>query len=146
MIELGARTITKGEILAFAREFDPQPFHTDEAAARHTIFGGLIASGWHTGSLSMRLFYEGLIKDVVSLGSPGFDELRWVRPVRPGDTLSARLTVLECAPSRSKPRSRGDPRPPRDAQPGRRGGAEHQGHQSVRAAPVRRHGRGTAPA
>ena len=103
VIELGARTITKGEILAFAREFDPQPFHTDEAAARDTIFGGLIASGWHTGSLSMRLFYEGLIKDVVSLGSPGFDELRWVRPVRPGDTLSARLTVLECAPSRSKP-------------------------------------------
>jgi len=102
-IELGARTITKDQILAFAREFDPQPFHTDEAAARDTIFGGLIASGWHTGSLSMRLLYEGLIKDVVSLGSPGFDELRWVRPVRPGDALSARLTVLECVPSRSKP-------------------------------------------
>ena len=103
VIELGRRTIDKDSILAFAREFDPQPFHTDEEAARHTIFGGLIASGWHTGSLSMRLFYDGLIKDVVSLGSPGFDELRWVKPVRPGDTLSARLTVLECVASRSKP-------------------------------------------
>ena len=103
VIELGSRTIDKDSILAFAREFDPQPFHTDEEAARHTIFGGLIASGWHTGSLSMRLFYDGLIKDVVSLGSPGFDELRWVKPVRPGDMLSARFTVLECVASRSKP-------------------------------------------
>ena len=103
VIELGSRTIDKDSILAFAREFDPQPFHTDEEAARHTVFGGLIASGWHTGSLSMRLFYDGLIKDVVSLGSPGFDELRWVKPVRPGDTLSARFTVLECVESRSKP-------------------------------------------
>jgi acyl dehydratase len=103
VIELGSRTIDTDSILAFAREFDPQPFHTDEEAARHTIFGGLIASGWHTGSLSMRLFYDGLIKDVVSLGSPGFDELRWVKPVRPGDTLSARFTVLECVESRSKP-------------------------------------------
>ena len=103
VIELGSRTIDTGSILAFAREFDPQPFHTDEEAARHTIFGGLIASGWHTGSLTMRLFYDGLIKDVVSLGSPGFDELRWVKPVRPGDTLSARFTVLECVASRSKP-------------------------------------------
>ena len=103
VIELGSRTIDKDSILAFAREFDPQPFHTDEDAARHTTFGGLIASGWHTGSLSMRLFYDGLIKDVVSLGSPGFDELRWVKPVRPGDTLSARFTVLECVASRSKP-------------------------------------------
>ena len=103
VIELGSRTIDKDSILAFAREFDPQPFHTDEEAARHTTFGGLIASGWHTGSLSMRLFYDGLIKDVVSLGSPGFDELRWLKPVRPGDTLSARFTVLECVASRSKP-------------------------------------------
>jgi acyl dehydratase len=103
VIELGSRTIDKDSILGFAREFDPQPFHTDEEAARRTIFGGLIASGWHTGSLSMRLFYDGLIKDVVSLGSPGFDELRWVKPVRPGDTLSARFTVLECVASRSKP-------------------------------------------
>ena len=103
VIELGSRAITKEAILAFAREFDPQVFHIDEEAARDTAFGGLIASGWHTGSLSMRLFYDGLIKCVVSFGSPGFDELRWVKPVRPGDTLSARLTVLECVASRSKP-------------------------------------------
>ena len=103
VIELGSRTITREAILAFAREFDPQVFHTDEEAARHTVFGGLIASGWHTGSLSMRLFYDGLIKNVVSLGSPGFDELRWVKPVRPGDTLSTRFTVLDCVASRSKP-------------------------------------------
>jgi len=103
VIELGSRTIDKDSILGFAREFDPQPFPPAEKAARRTIFGGLIASGWHTGSLSMRLFYDGLIKDVVSLGSPGFDELRWVKPVRPGDTLSARFTVLECVASRSKP-------------------------------------------
>jgi acyl dehydratase len=103
VIELGRRTISKDAILAFAREFDPQIFHTDEDAAKATIFGGLIASGWHTASLAMRLLYDGLIKDTFSLGSPGVDELRWLRPVRPGDTLSARLTVTECVPSRSKP-------------------------------------------
>ena len=102
-IELGQHTITKESIIAFAREFDPQAFHLDEDAARDTIFGGLVASGWHTGSLAMRLLYEGVIKHVVSLGSPGIDELRWVKPVRPGDTLSGRMTVTECVPSRSKP-------------------------------------------
>jgi acyl dehydratase len=103
IIELGRYTITKESILAFARDFDPQVFHTDEEAAKKTIFGGLIASGWHTGSIAMRLLYDGLIKHTLSLGSPGLDELRWVKPVRPGDTLSARLTVVEMAPSRSKP-------------------------------------------
>jgi acyl dehydratase len=103
VIELGRRTVTKEAILAFAREFDPQVFHTDEEAARSTIYGGLIASGWHTASLAMRLLYDGLIKDTVSLGSPGVDELRWLKPVRPGDTLSARLTVVELVPSRTKP-------------------------------------------
>jgi acyl dehydratase len=102
-IELGRRSITRDEIIAFAREFDPQPFHLDEEAAKTTIYGGLIASGWHTAAISMRLLYDGLVKDTVSLGSPGVDELRWVKPVRPGDTLSGRLTVLECVPSRSKP-------------------------------------------
>src|SRR5687767_10424109 len=101
-IELGRHTITKDEIVAFARQFDPQVFHLDEEAAKQTIFGGLIASGWHTGSLMMRLLYEGVVKDTLSLGSPGVDELRWLKPVRPGDTLSARLTVTECVPSQSK--------------------------------------------
>jgi acyl dehydratase len=103
VIELGSRAVTKEAILAFAREFDPQPFHADEAAAQRTIWGGLIASGWHTGSMLMRLFYDGFLKDTVSLGSPGIDELKWLKPVRPGDTLSGRLTILETAPSRSKP-------------------------------------------
>ena len=103
VIELGSRTITKEAIVAFATEFDPQVFHVDEEAAKQTIYGGLLASGWHTGSLLMRLLYEGLLKGTVSLGSPGIDELRWLRPVRPGDTLSARMTVTESIPSRSKP-------------------------------------------
>jgi len=99
VIELGRRAVTKEAILTFAREFDPQPFHADEAAAQRTIWGGLIASGWHTGSMLMRLFYDGFLKDTVSLGSPGIDELKWLKPVRPGDTLSGRLTILETAPS-----------------------------------------------
>lgn len=103
VIELGSRTITKESIIAFAREFDPQAFHVDEEAARHTIYGGLLASGWHTGSILMRLLYDGLLSHTAGLGSPGFDELRWVKPVRPGDTLSGRMTVLESSPSRSKP-------------------------------------------
>ncbi|MBI2217808.1 MAG: MaoC family dehydratase [Candidatus Rokubacteria bacterium] len=102
-IELGRRTVTKESIIAFAKEFDPQVFHTDEEAAKRTVYGGLLASGWHTGSIMMRLLYEGLLKDTASMGSPGVDELRWLRPVRPGDTLSARTTVLESLPSRSKP-------------------------------------------
>ena len=103
VIELGGRTITKEGIVAFAREFDPQPFHTDEAAATRSIYGGLLASGWHTGSLAMRILYDGLLKDTMSLGSPGIDELRWLKPVRPGDTLSLRMTILETIPSRTKP-------------------------------------------
>jgi acyl dehydratase len=103
VIELGSCTVTKEAMLAFAREFDPQPFHTDEETAKRTIWGGLIASGWHTGSMLMRLFYDGFLKDTVSLGSPGIDELKWNKPVRPGDRLSARMTILETTPSRSKP-------------------------------------------
>ena len=103
VIDLGERTISKDSIVAFAREFDPQPFHLDDAAARATIYGGLLASGWHTASLMMRMLYDNLIRHTVSLGSPGVDELRWLKPVRPGDTLSLRMTILECLPSRSKP-------------------------------------------
>jgi acyl dehydratase len=101
--ELGSRTITRESMLAFAREYDPQPFHTDEEAAEETIYGGLIASGWQTGAVMMRLFWDGLLHECASLGSPGIDELRWVKPVRPGDTLSLRYTVVETVPSRSKP-------------------------------------------
>ena len=102
-VQLGSHTITRDEIIAFGRQFDPQPFHVDEEAARATSFGGLIASGWHTGSLIMRLFCDGIIGDTASLGSPGIDEMRWLKPVRPGDTLSLRMTVTDCVPSRSKP-------------------------------------------
>ena len=103
VVELGSHTMDKERMVAFAREFDPQPFHTDEKAAEASIWGGLIASGWLTGSTLMRLLYDGFLKGTAGLGSPGIDELRWLKPVRPGDTLTARLTVLETTASRSKP-------------------------------------------
>ena len=103
IIELGSRTVTKEEIIAFAEQYDPQPFHIDEAAAAETIYGGLIASGWHTVSLHMRLLVDGLLSNAASMGSPGVDEVRWLKPVRPGDVLTARGVVHEVVPSRSKP-------------------------------------------
>jgi len=103
VVEAGSKTVAKEEVLAFAREFDPQPFHVDEAAAKQSIYGGLIASGWHSGSMLMRMFYEAVFRDAAAMGSPGIDELRWLKPVRPGDTLSFRAIVLEATPSRSKP-------------------------------------------
>lgn len=101
--DTGSVTVTREEIVAFARQFDPQPFHVDEDAARRSPFGGLIASGWHTASLCMRLIVALLGPDSGSLGSPGVDELRWLKPVRPGDELSVSAEVLEAIPSRSKP-------------------------------------------
>ena len=103
VVELGSHTMDKERMLAFAREFDPQPFHIDEKAAEASIYGGLIASGWQTGSVLMRLLCDGFLKDIAGLGSPGLDEVRWLKPVRPGDTLTARLTVLDTTGSRSKP-------------------------------------------
>lgn len=97
--ELGTREITRDEIVAFAREFDPQPFHVDDEAAKDTAFGGLIASGWHTASIYMRCYADALLAGSASMGSPGVDELRWLVPVRPGDTLSSRCTVTEVRPS-----------------------------------------------
>jgi acyl dehydratase len=101
--EFGSVTIEEDEIIEFGRRYDPQPFHTDPEAARQTAFGGLIASGWHTISLSMRLLVDNYVSRVASLGSPGVDEVRWRKPVRPGDTLSVRITILESKLSRSKP-------------------------------------------
>ena len=103
VIETGSYVVPREEIIAFAQQFDPQPFHIDEEAARRSIFGGIIASGWHTASISHRLFVEGLLRTSSSMGSPGLDELRWLLPVRPGDELSARVEVLSTTPSRSKP-------------------------------------------
>ena len=112
-IELGSFEFTDDNIIAFARDFDPQLMHTDPQRAKRSIYGGLIASGWHTASVYMRLLVDGLINDTASMGSPGVEKLRWLKPVRPGDTLRARITVLESTPSRSKPdrgivRSRGE--------------------------------------
>jgi acyl dehydratase len=101
--ELGSHTVTEEEIVGFAREWDPQPFHLDPEAAAHSPFGGLIASGWHTGSLWMRLYVGSLLAGAASMGSPGIEELRWLAPVRPGDTLHARLEVLETSPSARHP-------------------------------------------
>jgi acyl dehydratase len=101
--EFGSIAVEETEIIDFARRYDPQVFHMDPEAAKRTIFGGLIASGWHTASMMMRLFVDHYLSRVASLGSPGIDELRWTKPVRFGDELSIRVTVLEANRSRSKP-------------------------------------------
>ena len=101
--EFGAIAVEEAEIIAFATRYDPQIFHTDPEAAKKTIYGGLIASGWLTSGLMMRLYSDHYLSRVASLGSPGVDELRWLKPVRPGDTLSLRVTILETNRSRSKP-------------------------------------------
>lgn len=99
----GSIAVEEDELLAFARRFDPQTFHTDPEAAAQGPFGGLIASGWHTAGLMMRLLTEHYLSDVSSLASPGIDRLRWLRPVRPGDDLSVTVTVQSAVASRSKP-------------------------------------------
>jgi acyl dehydratase len=103
VVELGEHTVSEEEIVAFARQWDPQPFHLDPEAAKASVFGGLIASGWHTGAMWMRLYVDSLLDGAASMGSPGIEELRWLAPVRPGDTLSGRLTVLEATPSERHP-------------------------------------------
>ena len=103
IFEGGAVTVTEHEILEFARKYDPQAMHTDPEAAARGYFGGLIASGWHTAAMTMRLFATHFLSPVSSLASPGIDELRWVKPVRPGDVLSVRITVTGARRSRSKP-------------------------------------------
>jgi len=99
----GTRTVTEEEMIRFAREFDPQPFHADPEAARETVFGGLIASGWHTAALYMGMFVRSQLLGSASMGSPGVEELRWLVPVRPGDVLTARSRVVEAWPSETNP-------------------------------------------
>ncbi|HTW86099.1 MAG TPA: MaoC family dehydratase [Candidatus Sulfotelmatobacter sp.] len=101
--ELGALTVDQDEIIEFARRYDPQPFHTDPEAAKATPYGGLIASGWHTSAMMMRMVVEHFVDGETSLGSPGLGPIRWLRPVRPGDVLRVRATVLEARRSQSKP-------------------------------------------
>jgi acyl dehydratase len=95
--EFGERTVTKEEIIEFAEKYDPQQMHVDEEAAAETMFGGLIASGWHTAAVCMRMYVEHMI-DTASQGARGVDELRWIRPVRPGDTLTATAEVVDVYP------------------------------------------------
>jgi acyl dehydratase len=101
--DCGSIAVEANEVVAFAKRFDPQSIHTDPEAAKRGPFGGLIASGWHTCGLMMRLYVEHYLTHVASLASPGLDELRWLEPVRPGDRLSLRVTVLKATPSKSKP-------------------------------------------
>jgi acyl dehydratase len=103
VFEGGPIVVDESEIVAFARRYDPQSFHVDAVAAAGGPFGGLIASGWHTVALTMRLLVENYLSEVSSLGSPGIDELRWLRPVRPADELCVRVSILEATRSRSKP-------------------------------------------
>ncbi|MEO6023543.1 MAG: MaoC family dehydratase [Burkholderiales bacterium] len=100
---LGERTLEKDEIIQFAKQFDPQAFHVDEQAAEKSFFGGIIASGWHTCGLAMRMMCDAYLVDSASLGSPGVDNIRWLKPVRPGDTLRFEREFLESRPSSSKP-------------------------------------------
>lgn len=101
--EYGPRIVTREEILSFAAEYDPQPMHLDEEAARHTMLGGLSASGWHTCCLMMRMIADGFILNSSSMGANAVDDVRWHAPVRPGDALTVRATVLDTRASRSRP-------------------------------------------
>jgi acyl dehydratase len=103
VFEYGEIRVDEAEIIEFARRFDPQDMHVDPEAAKRGRFGGLIASGWHTAAMMMRLVVENFLPKKASLASPGIDELRWLRPVRPGDVLRVRVTVLEATRSRSRP-------------------------------------------
>lgn len=102
-LRLRPHTVTRAEIIAFAAEFDPQPFHLDEAAAAEPLLGRLCASNWHTCALFMRMLYDSWLRDTASMGSPGVDSLKWLRPVRPGDKLSGRAVVLDTRASKSRP-------------------------------------------
>lgn len=100
--DLGRHIVSREEIVDFAMRWDPQPFHLDDVTAEGSIYGGLIASGWHTVCIFMRLFADGLLNQAVAMGAHGVDELRWQKPVRPGDTLHARAEIVAVQPSRSR--------------------------------------------
>jgi acyl dehydratase len=100
--ELGEISVSAEEIKGFAEQFDPQPFHTDEAAGRRSIFGNLCASGWHTCALAMKLTVENFLNESSSMGSPGLENLRWLKPVYPDDTLRLQHTIIESRPLRTR--------------------------------------------
>jgi acyl dehydratase len=101
--DFGGMLVTREAVLEFARQFDPQPFHLDDEAARGSLFGALSASGWHTCAMAMRMMCDAYLLESASLGSPGIDQLRWLRPVYPGDVLHVRMEVLESRPMASRP-------------------------------------------
>ena len=103
VFEHGPRRVTREEIVSFAAEFDPQPMHLDEAAARGTMLGGLSASGWHACCILMRMLADAFVLNSASMGAPGVDEVRWLIPIRPDDQLRFRATVLETRVSKSRP-------------------------------------------
>jgi acyl dehydratase len=102
-LKLGSTTVTREAVLEFASQFDPQPFHLDDAAAEGSLFKKLAASGWHTCAMMMRLMCDGYLNDSAGLGSPGVDNLRWLKPVYPGDTLTGEMEVMEARVMNSKP-------------------------------------------
>jgi acyl dehydratase len=102
-MEFTAAPVTREAVLEFARQFDPQPFHVDDEAAKNSLFGGLCASGWHSCAMAMRMMCDGYLLESASLGSPGIDALRWLKPVFPGDTLHLRMEVQQARPMASKP-------------------------------------------
>lgn len=97
--DIGPYTVSREEILAFARQYDPQPFHLDDGRAEQSSYGGVIASGWHTGAIAQRLLVDGFLNGAASMGSPGVEALRWRKPVRPGDELTLRLRIVSREPS-----------------------------------------------
>lgn len=99
----GTYEVTRSEIVAFAEQYDPQPMHVEEEAARESMFGEIVASGWHVAAMCMRLLVEGILADSAAMGSPGVDELRWHEPVRPGDELAVETEILAKRPSESRP-------------------------------------------
>lgn len=119
VLDFGHMPVSREAVIAFAAQFDPQPFHLDEEAAKDSLFGGLCASGWHTCAMAMRMMCDEYLLDSTSLGSPGIDNLRWLKPVFPGDTLRMRMEVLDARPMGSRPtvglvRSRWEVRNQRD--------------------------------
>ena len=101
--DLGSLTVTREEIIAFARQFDPQAFHLDDEAAKASVFGGLCASGWHTCSMAMRLMVTNFLQQAASLGSPGLENVKWKKPVFPGDTLNLKHRIVESRPMSKRP-------------------------------------------
>jgi acyl dehydratase len=103
VVETGRHTFTEEEIIAFAKQFDPQPFHVDPEAAKNSFYGGIIASGWHTCCVAMRYMVQYYIGRSASMGSPGMDNVRWLKPVRPGDTITFLRVITESRASQSRP-------------------------------------------